>query len=548
MNKKLFYLFLAPGIALASQCSIVHQQCMDNAATKTIDGVTFNLSEVCGKLGLNGAACCWNNTSTYYCGDQTDTCGSYRKNINCTLTDNTCIDKDYVTGTCNKYQSKYSCAGGYQDVESKVCTSVICANNESGTAGKCYSPPQPNPGNVKDMGSVIAYLQMGQNMSQSMDCADNNHPENCTLFSGKYFQCYMYMFKADQPGSWNNNGADCGFQNEFFTKSGIATGYANSDRNLYSQATSGTNSVMGSTTSFGISNDDSTAINNSVKLQQQGNAPAVNQDQNINYTPNKSNNSKMSVKNGQVVSVTINKDLAQDVSGITAFKSYLTDKSVNLAWNRLKAEPDPNHVKTTRFSDIAVGRRSTGRAFGWNSGVSQPEINGLCIHLADSCEGGDDSGTVSDFIKAQLSWAGGFTNPNFCAACTVKDPILGKCLTGEPRNVVQQWCCFNSKIAMDINIAAYDQGLINFYTGNGSRYANQVNNGGGICGGVTVGMISKIDFSKADYFKDFMSSLNIDQLIDNTNFTNTSVQGNTSNRSNVDATGFVDEWKKKNGN
>ncbi|MCC5402504.1 hypothetical protein, partial [Staphylococcus aureus] len=82
-------------------------------------------------------------------------------------------------------------------------------------------------------------------------------------------------------------------------------------------------------------------------------------------------------------------------------------------------------------------------------------INGLCVHLADSCEGGDDSATVSDLIKAQLSWAGGYTNPNFCAHCS--SSILGACLTGEPRNVKQEWCCFNSKAALDINLAAYDQ-------------------------------------------------------------------------------------------
>lgn len=546
MIKQLVYLLMLPGVAIAAQCSVVNQQCMDNSASKTINGVTFTLAEVCGKLGLSGANCCWDSSSTYYCGDQTDTCGNYRKNTNCSLIDNICIDKDYISGKCNTYQSKYSCAGGYQDVESKVCTNVVCANNESGTAGKCFSPPQPNPANTQDMGNVIAYLQMGQNMSQDMNCTDIKDPSSCTLFSGKYFQCYMYMFKADQPGSFNNNGADCGFQSEFFTKSGVATGYANSDHNLYSQSTSGTNSVMGSITNFGISNDDTTAINNTVKLQQQGKSPATNQDQKINYTPDNSKNAKMSVNNGQVMSVTINKDLANDVGGISSFKSYLTDKSVNLAWNRLKSEPDPDHVKTTKFSDLGVSRQPSGRAFGWNSGVNQPVINGLCMHLADSCEGGDDSATASDLIKVQLSWAGAYSNPNFCAACTTD--LLGACLTGEPRNVVQQWCCFNSKVSMDINIAAYDQGLLTFYTGNGSRYANQVNNGNGICGGVTVGMISKIDFSKGDYFKDFTTSLNIDQLIDSTNFTSSGLQGNTQNRSGSAATDLINEWKTKNGN
>ncbi|TXI94168.1 MAG: hypothetical protein E6Q33_00800 [Neisseriales bacterium] len=547
MRIRKLLLLLMPSIVMAtSQCKLVNLQCTDKSASKTIDGHTFTLSEMCSKLGLTGDNCCWNSTSTYYCGDSVDTCGNYRNNSACSLIDNTCLDKDYITGICKKFQSKYSCASGYQNVESRVCTNVICAKNESGTAKKCYNIPGADPtgSNFKNMGNAIAYIQMGQNMGQDMQCADKN-PENCTLFSGKYFQCYMYRFKADQPGSWNNNGADCMVNNQFFNTSGVSTGYSNSDRNLYSKATSNSSNVMGSATSYGLSQDNNKGINNIVKLQQDGKAPAINKDQNVTYSPNSSSNSKIKVNNGQVTSVSINKDLVKDLGGISSFETYLEDSSVNLAWNRLKGEPNPNSIKTTKFSDLGITRRLSGRPFGWNSGINQPEINGLCIHLADSCEGGDDSGTVSDLIKSQLSWAGGYTNPNFCAKCT--SDVLGACMTGEPRNVVQQWCCFTSKVAMDINIAAYDQGFLTFYTGNGSRYANQINNNNGICGGVTVGMISKIDFSKADYFKDFMNSIDVNQIIDNTNFTNQTIQDKTQNRSNGDAATMINEWKNKGG-
>lgn len=546
MIKRFWYLLLIPTLVLANECKIVTGQCMDKSATKTISGVTFKLSEMCSKLGLTGEECCWNSTSTYYCGDQVDTCGQYRKNSNCAIVDNTCIDKDYITGQCNKFQSKYSCAGGYQNVESRVCTNVICANHESGTAAKCFNPMPPSANNTKDMGNVIAYLQMGQNMAQDMNCSDMADPSSCTLFSGKYSACFMYLVKADQPGSWNNNGADCMLNHKFFSDAGVPTGYDASDRNLYSQATSGTNSVMGSSTSYGISNDNSSAINNTVQLQQQSKSPATNQDQNINYTPNSSRNSGMTVKNGQVVSVTVNKDAVSKVSGFTSFEDYLTDISVNLAWNRMKSEPDPRNVKSYSLNDIGVSRKPSGKPFGWNSGTNQPVINGLCVHLADRCEGGDDSATNSDLIKKELALAGGVTNSNFCARCTLS--VFGVCEVAEPRSVIQEWCCFSSKVAMDINLAAYDQGLINFYTGNGSRYGEQINHGNGICGGVTVGMISQIDFSKGDYFKDFMDSIDINRIIDNTNFTNVNIQGNTQNRSSVDATGLVNEWKSKGGN
>lgn len=538
MNKYLISLLLIPAFAFAAQCKIVNKQCTDKSATKTINGVVFNLAETCSNLGLTGEDCCWSSSSKYYCGDDVDTCGQYRKNSNCSLIDNTCIDKDYITGNCNKFQSKYSCAGGYQDVESRVCTNVVCANNESATTSRCYSPPAPSADNVKNLGGIIGYMQMAQNMAQDMQCADNN-AENCALFSGKYYTCFKYLFDGSQPGSWNNNGADCGLQQEFFNNAGVATGYGASDRNLYSGATSDSNNVLGGGGNYSLSYDDSRAINNSVQNQQQSNLAAVNQDQNIRYNPNSSSNSSISVKSGQVSSVTINKDLASKTAGFMSFEAYLSDVSVNLAWNRLKGEPDPNNVRTTPLGALGVTRSPSGNPRGW--GMGQPEIQGLCIHLADYCDGGNDSGTNSDLIKAEFSYAGGFTNPNFCAACT--NELLGVCLSGSPKDTLQQWCCFTSKVALDINVAAYDQGLLNFYTGDGSRYSNQVNHPNNICGGVTVGMISRIDFSRGNYFSDMMSAINVDKLIDTSNFTNANVQGNTQNRSNVDATSLINEWQ-----
>lgn len=538
MNKYLISLLLIPAFAFAAQCKIVNKQCTDKSATKTINGVVFNLAETCSNLGLTGEDCCWSSSSKYYCGDDVDTCGQYRKNSNCSLIDNTCIDKDYITGNCNKFQSKYSCAGGYQDVESRVCTNVVCANNESATTSRCYSPPAPSADNVKNLGGIIGYMQMAQNMAQDMQCADNN-AENCALFSGKYYTCFKYLFDGSQPGSWNNNGADCGLQQEFFNNAGVPTGYGASDRNLYSGATSDSNNVLGGGGNYSLSYDDSRAINNSVQNQQQSNLAAVNQDQNIRYNPNSSSNSSISVKSGQVSSVTINKDLASKTAGFMSFEAYLSDVSVNLAWNRLKGEPDPNNVRTTPLAALGVTRSPSGNPRGW--GMGQPEIQGLCIHLADYCDGGNDSGTNSDLIKAEFSYAGGFTNPNFCAACT--NELLGVCLSGSPKDTLQQWCCFTSKVALDINVAAYDQGLLNFYTGDGSRYSNQVNHPNNICGGVTVGMISRIDFSRGNYFSDMMSAINVDKLIDTSNFTNANVQGNTQNRSNVDATSLINEWQ-----
>ena len=61
-------------------------------------------------------------------------------------------------------------------------------------------------------------------------------------------------------------------------------------------------------------------------------------------------------------------------------------------------------------------------------------------------------------------------------------------------------------------------------------------------------MISQIDFSKGNYFNDLMNSIDINQLTDTSNFTNSGVENNTQNRANNDATNIINEWKKKNQN
>lgn len=537
-----------PQVALANNCKLVNLQCSDKTPSKVINGVTFNLADACSKYGLTGEQCCWNATSKYYCGDTTDTCKPYRGNTDCSLVNNTCTDKDYITGHCNKYKSEYSCAGGYADIESRVCTNVVCANNESGTdasgtAKKCFNPKPPAPDNSKNMGNVIAYLQMGQAMAQDMQCDDQNNPLTCRLFAGKYFSCYMYAFQAGQPGTWNNGGADCMVNTQFFSAAGVPRGYDVSDRHLYSQASSGTNNVMGNGLNYSLSGDDKKAINNTVDLQHDAKSPVANQDQNIPYDGNNSRNQRIALENGKVVSVTINKSMVEDLKGLTSFKDYLSDVSVNLAWNRQKAEIDPNNIKNITFSDEGVTRARGGNSFGWNDTPNQPVINGLCVHFADYCEGGEDDATNSVAIKVELGWAGGLTNPNFCAKC-VRDPILNTCISGEPRQTLQQWCCFSSKVALDINLAAYDQGLLNIYTG-GNRYTDQIHHENNICGGVTVEMISRIDFSRGNYFNDLMSSMDINQLIDTSNFTDGSIQGNTQNRANGTATNIINQWKNK---
>lgn len=527
-----------------ASCNVV-KQCLDNQPVKIINGVSFKLSDACAANNLTGDDCCWNYQEQTTCVDSDDTCGALRKNQDCAILDTKCMDKDYIVGKCSRFQSRFSCAGGYADVESQVCTNVVCSNNESGTAAKCFNLGQYESTNVANMGQAIATIQMEQSMAQDMNCTNPQDPTTCTLFTGKYSTCYLYAFKM-QLDSFNNNGADCQLHTEFFTNAGVPTGYKASDRNLYSQATSNTSNVMGSMFSYGLSNDDPHAINNTVQLNQDGKAPVTNQDQKINYTPNDSTNPNLRVNNGNVVSATINQNAVKDLSGFFTWKSYLTDASVNLSWNRLKSEPNPNSVKNTTFADLGITRGVPGSAFRWiapEGMPNQPIVNGLCVHFGDYCEGGDDSATNSDLIKGMFGAVGGWTNRNFCASCSVHEPLTDACLGGLPQEVLQEWCCFSSKVALDINLAAYDQGFLDIYTGK-SRYASQIKHSN-TCGGVTVDVISKIDFSKGNYFKDLMNSIDVNQLIDTSNFTNSNIQGNTQNRASDTALDIINEWKSK---
>lgn len=537
--------------ASANRCRLINSECTDSAPTKVIGGLTIKLSDVCSTLGLSGEKCCWDTVNKRYCGDATDTCDIYRKNPNCVIQNNECIDKDYITGGCNKFKSTYTCSNGFERVEDKICTDVVCSNNESGTAKKCFNTPLPTKDNESNMGSAVAYLGMAQNMAQELNCTDKSHPtaDTCTLFSGKYNTCYMYVVKEGQPSSYWNNGADCSIRMQYFNSAGAPVGNDASDRNLYSKATSNSNNIMGGFLSYSMSNDNSTAINNSIALKTANHSQVANPDENTGYNENYSKNSSIHVGSSGQITTTINKDKVKDISAVTTFDAYLEDGSVNLAWNRIKAEKDPNNVISRKLSTLGITRRAPANAFRWTSGTNEPVINGLCIHLADYCDGGDDAATNSRAVKSQLAEFN-TGNRNFCAKCDVKS--FGSCVWGSPKPVRQQWCCFNSKVALDITLAAYDQGIIDLYNTPDSKSNNRFFEwvklkGSNGCGGITVSDISEIDFSKADYFRDLMDSFDMNKVLDMNNFTNGNVMNNTQNRSQTDAGKYVDEWKKKYG-
>jgi hypothetical protein len=545
---KILLLLLSVTSIYASGCKVINSQCLDYSPTKTIGGITYKLSDACAANGLSGSQCCWDQKQRYYCGDATDECQQYRSNANCKFIKNDCKDKDPITGNCLKYQSTYQCANSYRPVESQVCTDAICVNNNNDTnASSCFLPngtqierDKASKRNTGDLISVISILEMGKQAGDdtNINCPSSD-PKSCMIFQGQYYTCKIWQF-SNMP----NNGSDCVLHNQYFSPN--SAGINASDKAVYGSTAMGKTSYdyssnspnfdstgmgikVGDQFNYSLSNNDSRYINKSVINQQQNNLPIKNPDLNIPYNPN-ARNQTVSMANGQVISVTVANSAANKIG---FWHDYLTADTIKLAWNRKKASPNPNDVKTVTFQDMGIGRRPNGNAGAW--GDDKPfNIQGLCVYLANSCDGGDDKGTNS--IPGKLITLG---NANGCTHCT--NELLGECITAEPNDVNEEWCCYNSKIAMDINLAAYDQGLIDLYNGSVDKYkgGGNVKHNGSKCGGLTIEQLSKIDFSKGNYFNDFISQIDINKFMNNDALQSNVARGSMQNRGGNTATKIV---------
>ncbi|MBY0379660.1 MAG: hypothetical protein K2P99_04585 [Burkholderiales bacterium] len=550
--KKIIYFSLAifiVNIANAGACQLIRAQCQDKSPTKLINGVTYNLTDACKANGLTGDRCCWDSKERYYCGDATDTCKQYRTNPNCKFIKNDCNSKDPLTGICLVYQSTYTCANAYIPVESQLCTNAICVNNNNNTsASSCFLPggtasqrTQSGQNNTNSLIKAVSILETGKQIADdgTINCQGSD-PLKCMIFKGDYYNCKIWQFTAP-----NNNGSDCILHDNYFSTN--SAGLNASDKSVYGSTSIGQTSYDASNSSmnfnsngfgvkpgdqfnYSLSNNDNRQINNSISTYYQANNfPVTNQDQNVPYNPNSSNN-RVSTTNGMVSSVTINND-AGNKTGF--FNQYLTANSVKLAWNRKKASSDPNNVKTVTFNDMGISRRASGNVGAW--GGDKPYIiQGLCVYLANSCDGGNDDGTNS--IAGKVA---GLGNANACFSCVLD--MFGVCEPEnlQPHDVNEEWCCFSSKIAMDLNLAAYDQGLVDLFNGNPGKYKTNVINGNGKCGGITIETLSKIDFSKGNYLADFTSSIDTNKFMNSNALQGQNEQSNMTNRGKSNATSIV---------
>jgi hypothetical protein len=541
----------------AQECKLVHRQCYDNAPTKKVGDYTFSLAQYCAQNGLQGDACCWNSTSDYYCSDTADTCQSYRKNPNCVFEKNTCIQTDPLSGACLKAQATFSCASQYTTAEKQICTTAVCVNNNNDnptdTANNCFMPTNidsikgnATSKNIQNIGIALSYLEVGKQASTDLQNCQNGDPQQCTIFRGNYYTCDIF-----NPNFNWNNGSDCMLHTAYFNKN--MAGQNSSDKAMYGSVasnqtdsdggfqTNGNNYKIGDRYSYGLSNQDQqtmNSINYEVQTLQGNNSKLYNSDTNAGFNSNGSSR-YMSLRNSQISSVTMN-NYASDHIG--QWDQYLTAGSATLAWNRMKADPDPFNPKRTTLSEIGITNPIPNNVSHWGDAHDKPAYaEGLCLHLSNYNDGGNDADTGSIAGQTVCAVTAAFNAVNCGAVCTNRDPITGICITASPRPTRQEWCCFNSKIAEDITIAAWDQGITNPYRAN-EKFINggDVTHDGGKCGGITVAQLSKIDFSKANYFKDFQNSIVPENLANIANMNSVTgqaqgaIQGRVNNGMNSD--------------
>lgn len=451
-----------------------------------------------------------------------DMCQDY---IYQSLNDTTCgsAPKQNMLGANGYSPREYTCSTG--DCSQYDFSVYTCEANASQCVlpnGSLEDQIRNKNKNVGDFAQVLGFLELGKQAADDMsiNCSTGGSaaapdPSTCKIFSGKYFRCHL--FNAD---NWFNNGADCGTQSSYFSYNSI--GKQASDKSVY--ASVGTNQVgtgNGNSVTFNAASggqDYKLGDQFTYKLTSSDN-PAV-----INKEADKKLEQEYSLSDKYTSPTTFNKDatganvslsggkitqvsLSNKAGDTGFFNDYLTPDSVKLAWNKLKSSADPRNPTITTFSQMGVTRAMPGGVNNWSSEPPY-RVQGLCMHLANTCLGGNDKGT--DWVR---SFSFG-QSPNACGACTNEDPIWGNCLTADSKTVVQEWCCFDSKLALAMTVAAYDQGLINLYNGSTNKYAQNGNvaQSGNMCGGLTIKQLAQIDFSKADYFADFKSSINTENF------------------------------------
>ena len=171
-----------PVESFAMACSANGVACTDSTPCKTISGVDVCLSTVnplpTGALQTDQP--CWSSTGSYVCTDPSgninDACGALASDKSCGKTGFEVISTDPMTGMPNAYLDTYQCqtGGGVQYTQTDCSGQTYCSD------GTCYtSKDKPNNALAK----VVTAVEVGRQAGFYMD------PDTKTAFGGKGQWC-----------------------------------------------------------------------------------------------------------------------------------------------------------------------------------------------------------------------------------------------------------------------------------------------------------------------------------------------------------------------
>lgn len=417
--------------------------------------------------------------------------------------------------------NKLECTSGYQDAE-YTCTD---ANNQCGKidpsqysctngAQQCYmdglDPITKKAENISDLAQGIRTIEAGKMMGDELSScsmtsgSDSTALHQCRLFAGKYRRCTIYEQKY-----MGDHIQDCGINMSYFDVFN-----RKDDKSKIGQVSTGNGFSNGdgihggSRYNYTLSGGDSNPVN--AQMDQIGDAKSnnYNYNMNVNYNPNGNTvgtggSGGMSMSNGKIISVKEDK-ANKDIGYLGEYKN---DYAIKLALDKIKAEADPNFVAEYSFTQLGL-KKPGGSAFKYGNNGGEPKVVGLCIYLGSWCNG---NALASNSILGRIGCFG----HEACCVGGGDDPIINR-PDFNGKATQEEWCCFTSKVSLDMNLAGYDQGFISLWNSNNPQQyldgknkdlPGNANSDGKSCAGITIEQLSKIDFSKKDYFKNFSDDI-----------------------------------------
>lgn len=191
------------GLQGTHSCRVLEQQCVDQTATKTIQGYAVSVDEVGG---------CWQYQSRYECStaDFVDDCGALRQT--CEQIGSRCVSAD-ADGACNQHEQTYRCEeqpGGRH--KTTVCVGRQFCQGGLGCFDTGYAPDG-------DFGHAIAMTEAARQAGMYFDV------DKLEVFKGDADECSIKVLGGSKIKSCcASSGGGSGFTNHAMLAGALSVG------------------------------------------------------------------------------------------------------------------------------------------------------------------------------------------------------------------------------------------------------------------------------------------------------------------------------------